>query len=241
MKKAERRAWVAGILSLGTFLMILLTIHDIQTAQGVGLYLSLLGSFHSRIIFDIIVDVMGIVLLALLLFIPCFLLGWLNAESFFRLLAAYLALLPSVDLAAIVHFFDSPGIFSLRQALVEGNVLEFFFSGMKEISPILRLWLPLFCLLLMGNHILGSKGLKRWQNRILLCQIPLLLGVFLFPVISSFLSFIMQYLLLLVCFDIWERWYKTYSNMHLLETIIFGGFWLRGIYLMIEVMSVWAQ
>lgn len=241
MKTVKWSAWFAGILSLGTFLMVLMTVHDMQTAQGVGFYLSLSGNYSSRIIFDVIVDAMAIVLLALLLFVPCFLLGWLNAKSFFRLLAAYLALMPGVDLAVIVHIFDPPGIFVLSQALAEGDILGAFFLGMKEISAILRLWLPILCFLLMGNRFYGNKGLKRWQRSFLWLQIPLLLGVFLFPAFSFLLSFIMQYMLLLVCFDIWEKYYKIYSNMHGFGILIFGGFWLRGIYLMIEVMSVWKK
>lgn len=129
MGKARWHEWFAGIMSLGTFLMILLTVHDMQTAQGVGLYLSMLGNYGSREIIDIIVDATSAVLLALLLAVPCFLMGRLNAESFFRLLAAYLALLPGVDLAAIVHIFDPPGIFSLSHALAEGDVLGAFSRG----------------------------------------------------------------------------------------------------------------
>ena len=285
MKKINKREWFAGISSLVTFLIVLRTLHDMQTAQGVGLYLSILGGYNSRVLFDVMVDVLGLVLLALLLLIPCFLLGFRNSESFFRLLAAYLALLPGVDLAALVHIFDPPGLFHLPQALVEGDVLNVFLAGMKEISPVLRLWLPIFFLLLMGDQMMERKGLKRWQIRILWFQIPLLLGVFLFPAISSFLAFAMQYLLLIVCFDIWEgwnknliqgmkrpnghpyhdaeqswnndliqgmkrpnghpyhdaeqSWYNGYSNIRLWGMVLFGGFWLRGLYLMIEVMSIW--
>lgn len=241
MKKIIKREWFAGILSLATFMIILRTLHDMQTAQGVGLYLSVLGGSDSRVLFDAMVDVLGVVLLALLLFFPCFLLGRRNPESFFRLLAAYLALLPAVDLAALVHVFDPPGVFHLRQALVEGDILNVFLSGMKEMSPVLRLWLPVFCLLLMGNQMIGNRSLKRWQTMILRLQIPLLLGVFLFPTISSFLAFTMQYLLLIICFDIWEGWYQYNSNIHIWGMVLFGGFWLRGLYLMIEVMSIWEK
>lgn len=241
MIKIIKREWFAVFFSLVTFLIVLRTLHDMQTAQGVGLYLSILGGYDSRVLFDIMVDVLGLALLALLLLIPCFLLGFRNAESFFRLLAAYLALLPGVDLAALVHIFDPPGLFHLSQVFVEGDVLNVFLTGMKEISPVLRLWFPIFCLLLMGNHMIGSQGLKSWQINILWFQIPLLLGVFLFPAISSFLAFVMQYLLLIVCFDIWEGWYKFYTNIHFWGMVLFGGFWLRGLYLMIEVMSVWEK
>ena len=260
MKKIIKQEWLAGIFSLVTFLIVLRTLHDMQTAQGVGLYLSILGGYDSRILFDVLVDVLGLVLLALLLWIPCFLLGYRNSKSFFRLLAAYLALLPGVDLAALVHVFDPPGLFHLPQALVEGDVLNVFLTGMKEINPVLRLWLPIFCLLLMGDRMMERKGLKRWQIRILWFQIPLLLGVFLFPAISSFLAFVMQYLLLIVCFGIWEGWNSdliqgkkrpdghpyhdaeqswNHSRVRLWGMVLFGGFWLRGLYLMIEVMSKW--
>lgn len=241
MKKIIRREWLAAIFSLVTFIIILRTVHDMQTAQGVGLYLSILGGYDSRVLFDVMVDVLSMVLLALLLMIPCFLLDRRNMKSFFRLLAAYLALVPGVDLSAMVHIFDPPGMFHLRQALIEGDVLNVFLAGMKDISPVLRLWLPVFCLLLMGNQMIGNKSLKRWQNKILWIQIPLLLGVFLCPAISSFLAFVVQYLLLIVCFDIWEGWYKVYPNIHLWGTVLFGGFWLRGVYLMIEVMSIWEK
>ena len=236
----KKSTWLTGILVLATFVMILLTMHDMQTAQGVGLYLSILGGYKSRIIFDIIVDVLGMILLAIYLFVPCFLLGRLNIKSIFRLLAAYLALLPGVDLGKLVHIFDTSEAFSQGQPFVEGGFLASFLSGMREISPVLRLWLPVFCLMLIGNRIIGSIELKRWERNILWLQIPLLLGVFLFPSISPYLSFIMQYLLLIICFDIWERWYKVSSNIEKWGAILFGGLWLRGVYLMIEVMSKWA-
>lgn len=236
----KKSTWFAGILIFGTFVMILLTLHDMQTAQGIGLYLSILGGYKSRIIFDILVDVLGIVLLAIGLFVPCFLLGRLKVNSLFRLLASYLALLPGVDLGRLVHIFDPPGVFSLRQSFVEGEFLTAFLAGMGEISPVLRLWLPILCLMFMGNRMIANTGIKRWVSNFFLIQIPLLLGVFLFPVIAPFLSFIMQYLLLIVCFDIWEGWYKVCSNIEIWGTILFGGLWLRGIYLMIEVMSIWA-
>lgn len=238
----KKNTWFVGILPFGTFVMILLTLHDMQTAQGIGLYFSILGGYKSRIIFDIIVDVLGIVLLVIYLFVPCFLLGRLNTKSFFRLLAAYLALLPGVDLGRLVHIFDNSGVFTLRQAFVEGKFLTAFFSVTGEMSPVFKLWLPILCLMLMGNRVIGSIELEQWKINIFWLQIPLFLGVFLFPVISPFLSFIMQYLLLIVCFDVWEEWYeiKVCSNIKLLGVILFGGLWLRGTYLMIETMSMWA-
>ena len=236
----KKSTWFAGILVFGTFVIILMTLHDMQTAQGIGLYLSMLGGCNSRVIFDILVDVSGIVLLALGLFVPCILLDRLNVKSLFRLLASYLALLPGVDLGNLVHIFDPPGVFALRQSFADGEFLTAFLSGMREISPVLRLWLPVLCLMLMGNRMVTNTGLKRWENNFFWLQIPLLLGVFLFPAISPFLSFIMQYLLLIVCFDIWEELYKGCSNIEIWDAILFGGLWLRGIYLMIEVMSAWA-
>lgn len=235
----KKNTWFVGILLFGTFVVILLTLHDMQTAQGIGLYFSILGGYKSRIIFDIIVDVLGIVLLVIYLFVPCFLLSRLNTKSFFRLLAAYLALLPGVDLGRLVHIFDYPGVFTLRPAFVEGKFLTAFLSGMGEISPVLRLWLPILCLMLMGNRVIGNIELERWKINILWMQSPLFLGVFLFPAVSPLLSFIMQYLLLIVCFDIWEGWYEKCSNIKLLGVILFGGLWLRGMYLMIETMSMW--
>ena len=236
----KKSTWFVSVLIFGTFVMILLTLHDMQTAQGIGIYLSMLGGYKSRTIFDVIVDVLGIALFALGLFVPCFLLNRLNAESYFRILAAYLALLPVVDLGGLVHIFDPPGVFALRQAIVEGEFLTAFLSGIGEISPVLRLWLPIMCLMLMGDRVIGNIGLKQWEINIFWIQIPLLLGVFLFPAISPSLSFIMQYLLLIVCFDIWEGWYSIYPNIKLLGAILFGVLWLRGVYIMIEVMSIWA-
>lgn len=257
MKKKKKAGWIAVILSLATLIAVLMTVHDIQTAQGIGLYFSQLtvhdmqtaqgiglylpqfGYGGSRIVFDIMVDILAVTLLVLLLIVPCFLLCWFKPESFFRLLAASLALLPDVDLGRLVHIFDRPGPFALRQSVIEGDLLTAFFSGMKEMEPVLRLGIPILCLLLIGNHAAGRDFLKKWHKTILWCEIPLCLVVFLFPVIAPFLSFFMQYFLLIVCFDNWEQLYQDHSIMRRWGMVLFGGFWLKGVYLMIQAMSVW--
>lgn len=239
MKKKENAGWIAVFLSLATLIAVLMTVHDVQTAQGIGLYLSQFVLDGSRMVFDILVDTLAVTVLVLLLIVPCFFLSLLKPECFFRLLAVCLALLPEVDLGRLVHIFDQPGPFALQQSIIEGDVLAAFFYGMKEMEPVLQLGIPVLCLLLIGNHAAGKNFMKKWYKTILWYEIPLCLGVFLFPVIAPFLSFFMQYFLLIVCFDSWEQWYQEHLIMRRWGMVLFGGFWLRSVYLMIQAMSVW--
>ena len=60
--------------SIGALLLVLYTLHDMQTAEGAGLYLSILYGQSNRTPFDILVDIMGMLLLLALLLLPCLML-----------------------------------------------------------------------------------------------------------------------------------------------------------------------
>lgn len=232
--------WAMILLCGVSFLAAAAGLHDMQTAQGVGLYFAMLAGGAQRKWFDLAVDVLGLGGLFLLLLLPCLALRRRNVFSFWRLFAGYLALLPGVNLAGLVHLFDPPGIFALREAFREGRILWGLLEGIGEFSPFLKTGLPFGCLLLLGRWAGGgATGLKRWQKRLLsVCGILLLCAV-LFPAPAPFCAYAAQYLLLLIGFDIWEELWESAPRLQVWGMLLFAGFWLRGIWMILEVMSVY--
>ena len=91
---------------LGLFLLAYLTLHDLATAQGIGLYLALLQGQEERGRFDLLVDVVGMLLLLTVLVLPCILLKHQRTDSLLRLMTVYFAMLPSIGMGTLVHLFD---------------------------------------------------------------------------------------------------------------------------------------
>lgn len=230
--------WIIIGIIFVTFILAFLCLNDMQTAEGVGLYLTLLLGLPERTWMDWIVNVLGILCLFLLLFCPCVFLKRRNVGSFLRLMTAYLALMPTVSLAGLVHIFDAPGPLSLQEDFLQGNILKGFFDGIRNLMPVLRIGLPLLCLLLAEEKsVTGAKGVR---YRII-CPVLLLLsaGIILFPVLSPFLAHMLQYLLLLLCFEAWENLLLKYPQKQLVWSIIFFLFWSRGIYQIFNLMAVY--
>lgn len=121
--------WIAALLSAGVLAITLIALHDMQYSQGIGLYLSMQAESQNRIMFDVLTDIVVCISLIMLIWLPCMFLKHRNAKAFFRLLVAFLAFMPKLSMAYLVHLVDTPGVFALRMSLLEGRVSDAFFEG----------------------------------------------------------------------------------------------------------------
>lgn len=230
--------WLCILLSVAALSLALYALHDLQTAEGVGLYLSMLFGQADRTLFDIVTDIVGMFLFLTALLLPCILLKHRTWESFFRILSLYIAFIPIVHPAATVHLNHTLADLHYRQALVEGNILTAILESFVDILPIIQMLIPILLLSCTANQISGSRSSEVWHGIIIVLEVILLLLHFIFPDLSQETSYFMHYLLLIWLFAEYEKLCKRYPSFSNWSMILFMGCWLRGIYRMIELMSV---
>lgn len=217
----DKSLYMNGIIvlpSVLTFGTVVVGMHQMQAAEGVGLYWSLMAK-GQRGLFDILVDAAAALALFVLLLLPCVILKHKSVDAFFRLLTGFVAFMPRLSMSYLIHLFDDGG---------RGADAELVLS---EIGLIL----PFACALLMGVGCL-EKPWKKWYWGS--GAIALVMGVWAMWEAQG-PGFIMAYALLLVCFDAWERLLKGDSGMKSWGWILFGGLWLRALYRVIELWSVY--
>ena len=227
----ERGFFMCGCMAICTFLMACLALHDMQTSEGVGLYIALSLQSENRFVFDLLVDVLGAVSLLLFVAVPCMGKNG-KLRKMLLLLVAYVALMPTVSLDSLVHLFNNQDNYRICSGM------EQLLVGLEQVAPVVGFWLPTLCLLLAAGRIQEkSRKLSAQQRIILMIQPVLAIFTVLFPGFSSHLSFVMQYLLLLSAFEAWERLHENVLEYSPWEAVLFGGLWLRGVYVLFELMS----
>lgn len=227
-------------ISAGVLAFSLLTLHDLQMAEGAGLYLAMQCGVDAsrRLPFDILVDIVGMVCFVAAILLPCMLLKRKKAASFLRLLSAYIAFVPIMHPGNTVHIIDNFKNLSLRQTLLDGNLATFVLEGFSDSIVILQFAAPLAILLPALNKTPEEASLPKCGHKLLIWEILLLLINILFPSLSQETSYLMHYSLLVWCFWLWERMIAHYPKLAGWSTLLFGGCLLRGIYKMIELMSI---
>ncbi len=152
--------WAALAVTAGLLCLAGITLHDMQTAEGTGLYLAICAGQKNRIPFDLLVDLLGLSGLAGAVFLPCLIGRRLHADSFLRLLCAYIAFLPVVSTASLVHFLDGTTPVLLRDSLLDGRIGTALLEGLKGPAPLLGTGLPV--LVLAGAALKGGQAGGRW-------------------------------------------------------------------------------
>lgn len=231
LKKIETYSkWITGILIAGLLILALFTLHDVATAQGIGLYLSVLQNNDNRVPYDIAVDICGMFLLLCVLLVPCYLLKYKESASILRFMMAYFTFMPSISMAMLVHLFDRRSLFVVSFDWQIG--LNYLSTFVREVIPIL---------IILGYFYL-DKGftLKKWHKVIFIMVLIFGFGMLFLPELSNVCVQLMYYLLILVAFDWWESWYtQTEYYERIVLWIIFGMFYCRGVLRMLELMSAY--
>lgn len=212
----------------GLFLLACYTLHDLSTAQGIGLYFAILQGTDNRIVFDMVVDVVGMLLLVGGLVVPCIVLKHKRADSLLRLMLVYFGIMPSLSMGMLVHLFDGHKL----------SVISFdWLIGMNILFSFLQLIIPLLVVL---GYFYKQKGfiIKKWHLSFLYSLILFGVGVLFLLELSELLLQVSYYLLLLVAFDWWEYLFtRTEFYEKIILWLVFGVFGCRGCLRMLELMS----
>lgn len=220
-------AWAAGILSSAALVFAVAAVHDMQTAEGVGLYFALkLGK--ERFAFDLAADFAALAGLLLLTLLPCVFLRHRSLPGYFRMLTAFLAFMPALSMGYLIHPFEGEKDFSL----------ELLLPSLCTVVPFLCL---LAAALTLGDEAAEGEGTvwKRWHGLCCLGAVLLAAGSFCIPSLQPLFAFGLTYFLLIVCFDLWERLYLRYPALNLWGWILFGGLAFRAVYVLAEVMRIY--
>ena len=286
--KGLRKRYAEWIQALSALLLIAiagLTLHDMQTAEGAGLYLAIKAGAEDRRMYDFAVDAAGMLCLLLLLLLPCLLQKRLRPAPFLRFASASLAFLPVVSMALLVHLADGTEEMALRQAISMGQPGAALLEWLGELLPALSAGLPVLILAfgmvragsaeeLAGRavsvenlaekaenteNLAGKAGSPKdlagkaegagssektrphpWLPRAAgLAALALSAVSLLFPALSDLCVYLIVYLLLAAAFSLWEKLHDAHPGLNAWGWILFGGFWLRAVERMLEIMSVY--
>lgn len=277
--------WIQALSALLLIAMAGLTLHDMQTAEGAGLYLAIKAGAEDRRMYDFAVDAAGMLCLLLLLLLPCLLQKRLRPAPFLRFASASLAFLPVVSMALLVHLADGTEEMALRQAISMGQPGAALLEWLGELLPALSVGLPVLILAfgmvragsaeeLAGRavsvenlaekaenteNLAGKAGSPKnlagkaegagssektrphpWLPRAAgLAALALSAVSLLFPALSDLCVYLIVYLLLAAAFSLWEKLHDAHPGLNAWGWILFGGFWLRAVERMLEIMSVY--
>ena len=212
-------SWGGIVLWAATLGLLIYTLHQMQMAEGIGLYYALKAGMD-RGGFDVTVDVIIALVLLLLVGLPCLILRHCEKGVLLRFLAAFLAFMPRLSMAYLVHLFDA------------GTRI---IDHQTQMS-VLRTVIPFGCVLLAAVSVY-EKPWKKWYTVLCLAAVVLGAGGSFWE--TELLGAVMTYLLLLVCMDVWERLLGLCPKLKEWNWILAGGLWLRAIYCLLFLRSIY--
>lgn len=219
--------WLLLIMQL---VLVGVTIHDVATAQGVGLYVAIQAGSRDRMSFDLLIDVCGILALLLILLIPFKLLRHHSVDSLFRFQTMYLAFIPTLDMAVLVHLLDGQNLFVLNFEWNKSLTLLSMF--VREVIPVM--------ILLYYFYQKGGKRLKKWHKVLLVAEGLIGIGMHLLPELSDVLLHTTVYLLIILAYDWWEELpEERMLSEKVMIWLIIGVLYCRGCFKMLELMSLY--
>lgn len=234
MKPAKYKG-INFILIAGLLLGCLYTLHDMQTAEGIGLFFAMQLNLEQRMPFDLLVDAVCMGALVVLVYLPCKLLKYHSVDSFLRLLIVYLAVMPSVSLAGIIGLFR------------EGR-LEFIWDmgilmnwdcwlHLYSVVPFLQIWIPILIILYAFAKANNCLAEVKWHRKVLAVVGILLVILLIVPAFKDILVYFIGYLGLVIAFDIWEAILKKMPKLKSWFVPFFGLLLLKGIFNMVVLLS----
>lgn len=211
----------------------LYTVHDMQTAEGIGLFFSMQLGMSSRTIMDIVVDALCIGVLALLIYLPCQLLGYKSLTAYCRLLIVYLAAVPSLSLAKVLQLFREDEVLFLWDCDLLSGVWQWFYG----IAGFLQVWVPLLVLL---YAFAGEKCRflsVKWHKIVLLAECVLIVILLCVPTAENLILYLCGYMGLLLAFDCWETLLRENKTPEKWSYILYALLLLKGIYRIVILVS----
>lgn len=239
------KKWMGAGAAFGSAALLFLAwcaLHDMQRSEGIGLYYaSVLGQAGASWT-GAAVEAGGMLLLLVLLLCPCILFHRRTWGSFLRILTAYLAFMPTISLAYLVHLASGAQQVRCSEALLNGSLGQALLEGVSGAAVMLSAGIPLLLLTAFaieeGDGERKRKVFRKWIPAAAVWGVLLILAV-VFPALKEICTFFVRYLLLLYGFPLWEHLLEVRPQYKSWGWIIFGSFGLRGIYIIAEVMSVY--
>ena len=154
--------WIQALSALLLIAIAGLTLHDMQTAEGAGLYLAIKAGAEDRRMYDFAVDAAGMLCLLMLLLLPCLLQKRLRPAPFLRFASASLAFLPVVSMALLVHLADGTEEMALRQAISMGQPGAALLEWLGGLLPALSVWLCCY----WPSAWCGQGVRRSWQGEL---------------------------------------------------------------------------
>lgn len=235
MKFAKYKGIGNFILIVGLLLGCLYTLHDMQTAEGIGLFFAMQLGLEQRLPFDLLVDVVCIGVFLLLVYLPCKLLKHGSRDKILRLLIVYLAVMPSVSLAGIISLFREGRL----EFLWDMGILMNWdcWLHLYSVVPFLQIWIPVLIILYAFAGVNNYFSIKKWHKRVLVIVGILLVILLIVPAFKDILVYFIGYLGLVIAFDIWETIFKKMPKLECWFVPFFGLLLLRGIFNMVVLLS----
>lgn len=207
-----------GVLAAGT----VLSLHDMQVSEGIGLYFAIKLGKNDRRIFDILADMVVLIGFFLLTWIP-FRSVKKTPEHFFRIMVSYLALMPGISTAHILHFiteFSAPYVENRETIMIN---LE---------TTVMYTRTLLFGTVILGGAYLAIEGGKLCHKHIvyILCAGLLLAAGILCGAWTEVTCFAGMYAIFLLFMEFWKK--LTFPGWPLYVVLF-----LRCIYNFYEVMA----
>lgn len=219
-------------LSAGLIILALLAYHDIQTAQGAGLYLALLQNAANRVPYDLLMDAIGGLGLLLTTILPTVFLKKCNPGAYLRFLCLYLAFIPIINPGDMVHIGERITNWTLREEFSSLSLLYALNPFMTMLVVLIPLLLVLAAFTPEGETLTGRK------YRILLLALSGVMTVIyvLFPGFEEYPTFLSYFFVLLVVFDAAEDlWARSNRDPKLWLLYLLCG--LKGIYHIIVLLQ----
>lgn len=216
--------------------------HDIQIAQGAGLYLAGKYGSSNRVPFDILMDFIGGLAILLCIFCPLLIVKNKTPETLLRFTTIFLAFVPLINPGDLVHIGSHLSNWQIREAFLSGNFFQELIISLSEPMKTLILEIPLLILMLMVNAGHGEHKIKAWQKIMFIFSAVCIILYLLFPGFQEYTVFLMHYALILVLFDETEFFLnqadiKQNKSFTGLSWIFFGICGLRGIFKMIDLLQ----
>lgn len=243
LKQTNKTAYLLYTPALLILLALaLLAFHDVQTAQGVGLYYAYKTGYDNRFPFDLLVDCIGGFFIIILILIPVILLKKGKIDSVFRFSLLFFAMASFINPASIVHIVSNLCNLAIRTSLVNGNIGAGLIDGLSGSLEYLWIELPLFALTLMMNKQNKNYVAKMWKKIFLVFAFICLICFVLFPSIAEYTLFLMNYAVLIVIFDEAELLVENCLSKNTrctkyISLLIYGILGLRSIYRMVDLMQ----
>lgn len=235
--------WVQLAGAAGLFFFAWMTLHDMQTAEGTGLYLMFLAGADERKGFDCLVEGVSMLCFLAAVVAPAVWMKRCNPGFLLRFLCAYLAFLPTVSTASVVHLLDGTDRIRLGQTLLEGQGGLVLLEGLDGLIPVLGAGVPLLLLAsaaLASGEEAGRPACLFHRRKAMWAVLFLLLAAaLLFPALTNHCHYLFCYCLLVYGCGIWEKLLERFPGLKGFSWLLAGIFCARGIDRMMEIMSVY--